>query len=155
MYSASNRAKPRASIRSLSNQLDIPRTTIWRVLHFELKKRAYYYQVRDYFNNTFRNTWICRAAPKHWAPRFPNLTPLDFFAWGLIKSKVYRTTVPGLHDLRQHIYEAAQTLTPNMLRDVFRATVERWEQCLEMVGRQVELYRICYTTVTPIKVKVK
>jgi hypothetical protein len=53
---------------------------------------------------------------------------------------VYRTKVPDLHDLRQRIYEAAQALTPNMLRDVFRAAVERWQQCLEMEGGQVELY---------------
>jgi hypothetical protein len=68
------------------------------------------------------------------------LTPADFFAWGFIKSKVYKTKVPDLHDLQQHIYEAAQALTPNMLRDVFRAPVVRWEQCLEMEERQVELY---------------
>jgi hypothetical protein len=43
----------------------------------------------------------------------PHLTPLGFFAWGFIKSKV-----PDLHDLRQRIYEAAQALTPNMFRDV-------------------------------------
>jgi hypothetical protein len=53
---------------------------------------------------------------------------------------VYKTKVPHLHDLLQRIYEAAQALTPKMLRDVFRAAVERWEQCLEMEGGQVELY---------------
>jgi hypothetical protein len=55
-YSASNWAKPRASFRRLSNQLDIPRTTVWRVLHFKLKKREYRLQVRDYLSNTFWNT---------------------------------------------------------------------------------------------------
>jgi hypothetical protein len=68
------------------------------------------------------------------------MTPLDFLAWGFIKSKVYRTKFPDLYDLRQRIYGAAQALTLNMLRDVFRAAVERWEQCLEMQGGQVELY---------------
>jgi hypothetical protein len=38
--------------------------------------------VRHYLNNTFRNTWIGRAAPKHWAPSSLDLTPLHFFAWG-------------------------------------------------------------------------
>jgi hypothetical protein len=51
-----------------------------------------------------------------------------------MKSKVCRTKVPDLHDQWQRIYEAAQALTPNMLRDVFRAAVERWQQCLEMGG---------------------
>jgi hypothetical protein len=91
--------------------------------------------VRDYLNNTVRNTWIGTAAPKRCAPRSPVLIPLGLFAWCLIKS-----TVPDPHELRQHIYEAVQALTLNMLRDDFRAAVERWAQCREMEGRQVELY---------------
>jgi hypothetical protein len=53
---------------------------------------------------------------------------------------VCKTKVPDLHDLWQRIYEAAQALTPNLLHDVFRATMEHWEQCLEMEGGQVGLY---------------
>jgi transposase len=45
---------PRASIRRLNSQLDIPRTTVWRVLYFKLKKRAYHLQVRHYLSNNFR-----------------------------------------------------------------------------------------------------
>jgi hypothetical protein len=123
---------PRASIHCLSNQVDIPRTTVWRVLCFKLRKRAYHLQVRDCLNNTSRNTWIGRAGTKLWALRLPDFTPLGVFAWGFIKSKVYKAKVPDLHDLRQRIYEAAQALTSNMLRDIFRAAVERWEQRLEM-----------------------
>jgi hypothetical protein len=55
----------------------------------------------------------------------PDLTPLDFFAWGFIKSQVYKVKVPDPHDLRQRIYETAEALTPNKLRDVFTATLER------------------------------
>jgi hypothetical protein len=53
---------------------------------------------------------------------------------------VYKTKFADLHAVRQRIYEAAQALTTNMLRDVFRATRERWEQYLEMEGGQAELY---------------
>jgi hypothetical protein len=141
---------PRASICRLSNQLDIPRTTVCRVLHFKLEKRAYHIEARDYLNNNFRNTWIGRTAQKHWAPHSPDLTPLDFFIWGFIKPNVYKTKVPDFYDLRQYIYEAAQALTPKMLYDVFRAALERWKQCLKMEGGQVELYSICYTTVAPV-----
>jgi hypothetical protein len=67
------------TIRRLSDQLDIPKTTVWTVLHFKLKERTYHLQVRgDYRNNNFRNTWIGRAALKHWASHSPDLTPLDF-----------------------------------------------------------------------------
>jgi hypothetical protein len=56
--------------------------------------------LRDYLINSFRNMWIGRAAPKHWAPRSPDMTPLDFFAWSFIKSKVYKARYPDLHGLR-------------------------------------------------------
>jgi hypothetical protein len=96
--------------------------------------------VSDYLNNSFRNTWIGTAAPKQWTPRSLYFTRLDFFTWCFIKYKVYLTKVPDLHDLRQSIYEAAHALTPNVLLDAFRATVERWEKCLQMEGGQVDLY---------------
>jgi hypothetical protein len=50
-------------------------------LYFKLKKRAYHLQVRHYLSNNFRYAWIGGAAPKHGAPRSPNLTPLGFLAW--------------------------------------------------------------------------
>ncbi|KAJ4430951.1 hypothetical protein ANN_19544 [Periplaneta americana] len=39
---------PGASTCRLSNELDIPRTTVWRVLRFTLHKRAYHLQVLHY-----------------------------------------------------------------------------------------------------------
>ena len=42
--------------------------------------------MRDYLNDTFPNRWIERSADRMWAPRSPDLTPLDFFAWDFIKS---------------------------------------------------------------------
>ena len=36
---------PHASIRRLSHELVIPRATVWKVLHFTLKKKAYRVQM--------------------------------------------------------------------------------------------------------------
>ena len=96
--------------------------------------------MRAYLNETFPGRWIGRAAPRMWAPRSPDLTPLDLFAWGFIKSHVYKNKVRDLPQLRERIYEAVAAITPQHLRSVFRATVQRWEQCLEMQGGQIELY---------------
>ena len=35
--------------------------------------------VRQYLDNHFPNRWIGRGGPIRWAPRSPDLTPLDFF----------------------------------------------------------------------------
>ena len=74
-----------------------------------------------------------------WAPRSPDLTPLDFFAWGYIKSLVYRTKVRDLADLTNRIREAVDSITPGMLANVFRCASERWQLCFEMEGGHVEL----------------
>jgi hypothetical protein len=42
-------------------------------------------EVTTYLNRKFRGRWIGRGGPVAWPPRFPDLSPLDFF-----KSLVYR-----------------------------------------------------------------
>jgi len=46
--------------------------------------------VMQHLNDTFPNRWIGRGSTINWPPRSPDLTPLDFCLWGLMKSEVYR-----------------------------------------------------------------
>jgi len=55
--------------------------------------------VRDYLDRRFTGRWIGRGGTQPWAARSPGLTPLDCFAWGFIKSKVY--TGRGVGDLEE------------------------------------------------------
>ena len=68
----------------------------------------------------------------------PNTTRL--FCWGFIKSKVYATKVNNLQDLKQRIRVATALITPAMMRQVFRATKERWQTCFELQGGHIEMY---------------
>ena len=43
---------------------------------------------------TYPGLWIGKGGPVAWPPRSPDLTLLDFFLWGHIKSLVYKTPVP-------------------------------------------------------------
>lgn len=45
--------------------------------------------VREYLNIEFANRHIGRGGPVLWPSRAPDLTPLDYYLWGLIKSLVY------------------------------------------------------------------
>jgi len=47
----------------------------------------------QHLNDTFPNRWIVRGITINWPPRPPDLTPLDFCLWGLMKSEVYRKKV--------------------------------------------------------------
>ncbi|XP_011860094.1 PREDICTED: uncharacterized protein LOC105557457 [Vollenhovia emeryi] len=47
--------------------------------------------VRNVLNNVFPDRWIGRRGTIEWPPRSPDLSPLDFFYWGYLKSKVFET----------------------------------------------------------------
>jgi hypothetical protein len=67
-----------------------------------------------------------------WPLRSSDITPLDFFLWGYVKSNVFRTSVNGLDDLKTRIRNAISAFPADMLHrrwqeleyrlDVFRAT---------------------------------
>ena len=46
--------------------------------------------VMQHLSDTSPNRWIGRGSTINWPPRSPDLTPLDFCLWGLMKSDVYR-----------------------------------------------------------------
>jgi hypothetical protein len=60
-------------------------------IHFQQDCTPPHYlkEVREYLNTRFPGRWIGRAAPIAWPPRSPDLTPLDFFLWGLVKDRVF------------------------------------------------------------------
>ena len=52
--------------------------------------------VRNYLNETFPGRWIWRDSPRFLAARSRDLTPLDFFTWGHIKTQVIKVKVMDL-----------------------------------------------------------
>ena len=94
--------------------------------------------VRNYFNETFPGRWVVRGSPRFLAERSPDLTPLDLFAWGHTKARVYKVKIKDFQHLRGRISAAARTITPAMLQRVFRCTEERWQLYLDMEDNYVE-----------------
>ena len=54
----------------------------------QLLKPQYANKVRNYLNEQFPGTWI-DVGVAEWPARSPDLTPLDFFFWGVLKDRVY------------------------------------------------------------------
>lgn len=94
--------------------------------------------VRDWLNLNYPGRWIGRGGHVAWPPRSCDLTPLDFFLWGYIKSIVYRTPPDNEQELRQRIIAACQTITPEMIRNVQRSITRRLEQCIDVNGQNFE-----------------
>ena len=49
--------------------------------------------VSEYLNESLPNRWLGRCGPFAWPPRSPDLTPLDYYLCGHMKSLVYDTNV--------------------------------------------------------------
>ena len=99
----------------------------------------YKLNVRHWLDRRFRDQWIGRAGPVEWSARSPDLTPLDYFLWGYIKSLVYLDPVSmDLAELKQRIVLAIGTITPEMLARVRVAFIERMHKCIAAAGLHIE-----------------
>ena len=74
-----------------------------------------------------------------WPPRSPDLTPLDFFLWGYLKQQMFRVKVRDMQHLKQRITQAVLTVTPRMLRNVWRDLDYRLDIVRATNGAHVEL----------------
>lgn len=94
--------------------------------------------VREFLDNFFPNKWIGRSGPIKWPPRSPDLTPLDFFLWGFLKDRVFRTSPSSVEEMKERI--VANCLVPDdaMLENVMKSFQMRLLMCMHEEGRQFE-----------------
>lgn len=98
----------------------------------------YHLTVRNFLNERFPGRWIGRRGAIEWPARSPDLTPLDFFFWGFLKSKVYETRPQNVNELRDRIVHCCHLITPDMLENVRRAFQARLYFCQEVNGGHFE-----------------
>lgn len=94
--------------------------------------------VRDCLDRTFHHRWIGRRGTIEWPARSPDLTPLDFFLWGYLKSKVYFNRPNSLQELAERITEEINRIPPQVISNVIREFINRLAYCQEVNGAQFE-----------------
>lgn len=97
-------------------------------------------EARQYLNEVFRNRWIGRGGPVHWPARSPDLTALDFFLWGHVKSLVYETPIPNAEELLGRVMAACAHVQdmPGIFHRVRTSMNNRAQLCMEQNGRHIE-----------------
>uniref|UniRef100_H3AR58 Tc1-like transposase DDE domain-containing protein n=1 Tax=Latimeria chalumnae TaxID=7897 RepID=H3AR58_LATCH len=94
--------------------------------------------VRQLLNAIFPEKWIARCGPIAWPPRSPDLSPLDYFLWGYVKTVVYLSKPQSLDELRARIMNAIHEITQQQLENVFNE-LENWiERCITKDGSNFE-----------------
>ncbi|GFS63657.1 uncharacterized protein TNCV_1962091 [Trichonephila clavipes] len=68
----------------------------------------------DLLKDTFGDRLISRFGPVNWPPRSCDLTPLDYFLWGYVKSLVYADKPQTLDHLEDNIRHVIADIRPQM-----------------------------------------
>ncbi|GFT98617.1 DUF4817 domain-containing protein [Trichonephila clavipes] len=74
----------------------------------------------DLLKDTFGDRLISRFGPVNWPPRSCDLTRLDYFLWGYVKSLVYADKPQTLDHLEDNIRHVIADIRPQMLEKVNR-----------------------------------
>ena len=69
-----------------------------------------------------------------WPACSPELAVPDYFLWGYLKSKVYKTCPANIDDLKQWILECIQGIPKEMLQRVTKAFPSWLQDCIEWHG---------------------
>ncbi|GFY01638.1 uncharacterized protein TNCV_2608211 [Trichonephila clavipes] len=83
----------------------------------------------DLLKDTFGNRLISRFGPVNWPPRSCDLTPLDCFLWGYVRSLVYADKPQTLDHLEDNIRRVIADIRPQMLGKV----IENWTSRLDYI----------------------
>ena len=75
-----------------------------------------------------------------WPPRSPDLSPPDFFFWGVMKNSVYSNNPHVIDDFKMAITEYIWNVDRAVLNTVFENTVQCVKKCLETEGGHFEHY---------------
>ncbi|GFW11233.1 DUF4817 domain-containing protein [Trichonephila clavipes] len=83
----------------------------------------------DLLKDTLDDRLISRFGPVNWSPRSCDLTPLDYFLWGHVKSLVYVDKPQTLDHLKDNIRRVIADIRPQMLEKV----IENWTSRLDYI----------------------
>ncbi|GFV37018.1 putative transposable element [Trichonephila clavipes] len=83
----------------------------------------------DLLKDTFGDHLISRFGPVNWPPRSCDLTPLDYFLWGYVKSLIYADKPQALDHLEDNIRRVIADIRPQMLEKV----IENWTSRLDYI----------------------
>ncbi|GFT39748.1 putative transposable element [Trichonephila clavipes] len=83
----------------------------------------------DLLKDTLGDHLISRFGPVNWPPRSCDLTQLDYFLWGYVKSLVYANKPQTLDHLEDNIRRVIADIRPQMLEKV----IENWTSRLDYI----------------------
>lgn len=96
-------------------------------------------EVTEFLNNKY-NLWIGKNGPIRWPARSPDLNPLDFCLWGMLKERIYSEPVDDIEQLKQEIQRNVDLLNLDaaLFQRIHSNFIKRCLKCIEVDGAHVE-----------------
>ncbi|GBM40710.1 hypothetical protein AVEN_159677-1 [Araneus ventricosus] len=90
----------------------------------------------------FPQRWIGQGGPTHWTACSPDLSSLDFFLWGHLKSFIYESPIESDEDLVARISVAASAIREmsGVFEKVRHSLRRRCNTCITAGGRSFEQF---------------
>ena len=95
--------------------------------------------VRHFLDETFE-MWIGRRGTIEWPSRSPDLTPIDYSMWGILKEHVYSQDVRTIPELKERIIAEFAALDKNkdLCRRICQSIRRRIQLCIDSEGKHFE-----------------
>jgi hypothetical protein len=99
--------------------------------------------VRNYLDNIFPLHWIGWRGSIDWLPCSPDLTPMDFFFWGVVKNKVYERKPHTVDEMKEFITDTFMDIDSDrkLCRTVCQSVSDRLDACCNVDGGHFEHLR--------------
>ena len=93
---------------------------------------------RNLVKDMHRRSVASRNWLESWRQGETDLTPADFFIWGLLKGKVYKNAPRTIEQLKEAIRQEIQAVNIDTLRKVFQNLEKRIQVCLDVKRDQFQ-----------------
>jgi len=102
------------------------------------------HRTMDILHERFEGMVISRGGDVNWSSRSCDLTPLDFFLWGYLKSQIYMNKPQTIDALKVNITNAIQQIQPDLCEKV----IENWTTriCVTKRSRGGHLSNVIFHT---------
>ena len=86
----------------------------------------------------FSGKVISRFCDIEWSPRSPDLTATDYFLWGYLKDRVYRSDPKPLEQLKENIETRISLIPLTMLSQVVGNLSIKINECVARKGGHLQ-----------------
>ncbi|GBM83357.1 hypothetical protein AVEN_103482-1 [Araneus ventricosus] len=126
---------PHSSVRTTYNN-ELPLTVLPRVWVQQDGSPAHHTTVvKQWLNNEFPEKWIGLHGPVEFPPRSPDLTPMDFYSWGRLRTAVFLSPPLNQAELQQRTQDGCREITEQPLDRVRRSVIRRMQLCIGINGK--------------------